>query len=856
VEKEPTLLETGKFELWRRLLLLFLGAAGIWLYMYVSPAPLIRIEIVDFEREQQRETSGAYVTDRQVHLAALPLQEYIDIKTEDSLIDLEGHRWNNFVDQAGATAEGRLPGEWRKRIIPDQLERGSISYVFFRPDETPISSLIEQVGTFNYPIYLKGQKSGGGEPLYFRMSFITISHDDFYPGSGYGGFYEPPPAFFRPLRTYSYFFILAGLLLYFFLPRPRRGPEAMAYTNSSVIGMDLASVFLFIPFFGLPLFIIGGSVQALTVFLPGTLAFWVIAILALWLVYISSWYASFALTADDKNLVLSHYGGESYIPWKDIEYFQPAEKRYPRWLMILSILAMLSAKNSAEQAGTASRASMALSSVTYGYRLHHRDGNWMDIWLTNSMGGPVLSGSEKLETVLQQAGIVKKPDVAIDYTLSYATKGGADRKNISWRTTMFVLGAFVLIVFASLLHTNQSMQTASAFLAATLDVEQYEEIPEPEHPVFDGISAVEANISWMEWFGGKNMDYGAATIMNEDGEYIAAGVTNSFGYYSDSLYLVAAGADGEPLWEISHGTVREFETSGIVQTADGGYALAATVGDYANRQANLTKVDASGEIEWGINFNFEDNSRSNGLVADSEDGFVIAGNKGRHGFLMKTDAQGEQQWLTTLGANSDSSEANQVLLLPSGDYLVVGSMFSAGTTYWDIYLAQVDRDGDIKWERTYGGYGEERGQAVILSGDEGAVITGYFKDGDRDFEEIYLLTVDASGEMIWEKTYPSPGHDSQGISVQRAPGEGYLVLVTSYEPSPFVRASVLLINPDGELETVESIWDESNIIAHSMNRAGEGEFIITGMIGIADVPELGSRALYLMKYKADDNTAE
>ncbi len=852
MQKESPLLETGKFELWRRLLLLFMGVVGIWLYMYASPAPLVRIEIVNFEREQERETSGPHVSDRQVHLAAMPLQEYIDIITEDNLIELEGEKWGNFVNQAGATVEGQIPGEWRKRIIAEQMERGFSRYVFFRPDEAPVSLLIEQIGASSFPVYLKGQTSAGGEPLYFRMNFITISHDDFSPGSGYRGLYEPPPAFFRPLRPYSYIFFLAGLLLYLFLPRPHRGPEDMAYSSSSVIGMDLASVILFIPFFGLPLFIIGGSVQSLTVFLPGTLAFWIIAILALWLVYISSWYASFALAVDEKNLVLSHYGGESRIPWNDIEYFQPAEKRAPRWLMILALLAMVSARSSASQVGTASRATMLFSSVTYGYRLHHRSGNWMDIWLTNSMGGPVLNGSEKLEAFLQKAGIDKSPDVAMDYTLSYATRGMADRKKTNWRTTMYVLGTFVLIVFASLLHTNQNMQTASAFL----EEEHYEEIPEPEHPVFDGISAVEANISWMELFGGKNSDYGVAAIMNEDGEYLVAGVTKSFGYFSDSLYLIATTTDGEPLWEISHGTARGFEASDIIQTAEGGYALSATVGDFSNRNAHLSKVDTSGEVERGKNFVFEENSRGNSLVAGSEDGFVIAGNQGSYGFLMKTDSQGEQLWLTSLGTDSDSSEANQVLFLPNEDYLVVGSIFNAGTTYWDLYLAQVDRDGNIIWERTHGGYGEERGKAAMLSDDEGAIITGYFKEDARDYEEVYLLAVDGNGEMIWEKTYPSPGHNSQGISVQRAPGEGYLVLVTSYEPSPFVRASLLLINPEGELEAVESIWDESNIIAHSMTPVGEGEFIITGMIGAFGEPELGSRCLYLIKYKMDDNTTQ
>lgn len=838
---------SGRFELWRRLLLLLFFAIGMWLFMYASPAPLVRMDIVDFAREQERETSGHFVTDQQVHLAALPLQDYIGTVTDGALVELEGTRWNDFLEQAGAAAAGSPSPQWEKRIPADDLEWGRIRSIFFRPEEEPVAGLLSHLVSPNEPVHLKGPGSAE-ESLYLRMRYISFSHDNFSPGSGYTGINEPPSSFFRPYRPYSYLFFLAGLLLYFFLPKPRRAPEAMHYSRGSVIGADLASVILFVPFFGLPLLIMGGSVQALTGFLPATLIFWGMALFSLWLVFISAWYASFTLTLDDQHLTLSHYGGERRIPWQDFTFFQPAEKRYPRWLVLLTLLSALTARGS-EQAGAAGRAALAVSSINYGARLHHRDGSYLDIWKTNALGGLILRGAYKLESMLQQFGVKENPEKVVDYTLSFASKSGDGRARKQWRSTGIALMVFGLFVLASFHHTNQSMQQALAFAPADGE-EQETEFPEPEYPEFGGLAAVEAEAAWMEIFGGDLRDFGASSIMNRDGEYITAGATSSFGSFSPVLYLVAADENGELLWETTHQVPQDCNPSCIIQTADGGYAVTVTAGDYSSRRAYLIKTDSQGELEWRKGASREERSSGLSLVENSQGELIVAGNRGDHSFLQKTDPAGEEKWQTTLGIDWSASNANQVLLLPGEGYLVIGSVLNAGATYWDVYLARVDTDGSIEWERTYGETGEERGRAGVLLENGDVIITGYKKSEQAAFEEVYLLAVDREGEMLWENTYPSPEHDGNGIAIQQRPGGGYLVLANSFHPSLYTRASLLLVDSQGELEAVQRLWDEGNIRAYSVNPAEEGAFVVTGMIEDQSGTGVG-RSMFLTKVKAD-----
>ncbi len=846
---------SGRFELWRRLLLLFFIVVGLWLYMYASPAPIVRIRIVDFAHEQARETSGHFVTDQQKHLGSLPLQDYIDHITADTLIELEGSPWSSFVNQFRTAAEGRPSDEWEKRIQANELERGNIRSVFFSPEEEDMIQLMRLIDNPHETVYLKSQE-GGVDPLYLRMDYITFTHSNFSPGSGYTGLYEPPAHFFRPFRPFAPWIIAVGFLLYLFLLKPRPRDGAMVYSRGSVIGADVAGLLLFTLFYGIPLFVMGGSVQALTEFLPGTIIFWGLALFGLWIFYISAWYASYALTLEENQLVLSHYGGELRIPLQEIVCFQPAVKKYPKWLTILFVLSALASKGAANTAGSAGRALITASAAYYGTRIYHKDGSWLDVWYTHAMGGEILRGSSNLMPMLENAGVNKHTDTVVDYTVFFPKDKGAKPKN-RFKATLVVLMLFALVVTGTVYHTNQGISSASAIgpdnqKSQNGTTQQEQDFVPAEYPEFAGLKAVIEDTGWMKFYGGEIMDYGVSAIMNDAGEYITAGTTTSFDHYWPALYLVGAGEDGALLWETTHTPGRDCNASSIIQTNDGGYGIITTVGDYTQRHAHLIKTGANGKVEWEKGFRWDKNSSGSSLVECPEGGFIIAGNKGDHSYILNIDPAGKEVWLTPLGTNSAASSVNQVLTLPSGGYLVVGSVLNPGTTYWDVYLAQISPEGNLEWERAYHDEGEERGRAAVILEEGTIVVTGYRKANVTSKEKVLLMALDEAGEIVWKENYPAPGHDGQGVSVQETPGGGFVILANSFHPSLYTRASLLRTDAEGNLISVRKLWDDGNILARSLKPAGDNVFIITGMIENPGLEELGNRSMFLKKFKLYD----
>jgi hypothetical protein len=80
-----------------------------------------------------------------------------------------------------------------------------------------------------------------------------------------------------------------------------------------------------------------------------------------------------------------------------------------------------------------------------------------------------------------------------------------------------------------------------------------------------------------------------------------------------------------------------------------------------------------------------------------------------------------------------------------------------------------------KFESTYGGYGNERGNYIRLTNDGGYIITGETSSFSSD-QDMYLLKIDKYSNLEWSKVYHQPGYEEKlhGV-IQNANNEYYVV---------------------------------------------------------------------------------
>jgi len=272
------------------------------------------------------------------------------------------------------------------------------------------------------------------------------------------------------------------------------------------------------------------------------------------------------------------------------------------------------------------------------------------------------------------------------------------------------------------------------------------------------------NISWAKTFGGTDWDEAFSVQQTSDGGYIVAGWTASFGAFWDYILLIKTDADGNVIWAKNYwGTA----VSSVQQTSDGGYIVAG--------YPSVIKTDADGNVIWAKNYL---GTIASSVQQTSDGGYILAGNTFSFGagsadiILIKTDANGNIQWAKTYG-EIGNDRAYSVQQTSDGGYIVAGFTDSFGAGGYDIFLIKTDANGNVQWAKTYGEIGNDRAYSVQQTSDGGYIVAG-FTDSFGAGGDILLIKTDASGNIIWAKTYGGTVSDGAS-SVQQTSDGGYIV---------------------------------------------------------------------------------
>ena len=80
----------------------------------------------------------------------------------------------------------------------------------------------------------------------------------------------------------------------------------------------------------------------------------------------------------------------------------------------------------------------------------------------------------------------------------------------------------------------------------------------------------------------------------------------------------------------------------------------------------------------------------------------------------------------------------------------------------------------MQWNKTYGGTGADTGCAVVQNSDGGYAIAGRTASFGAGGNDIWLIKTDATGNMLWNKTYGGTGTEQANAMVQTSDG-GYAI---------------------------------------------------------------------------------
>jgi len=277
-----------------------------------------------------------------------------------------------------------------------------------------------------------------------------------------------------------------------------------------------------------------------------------------------------------------------------------------------------------------------------------------------------------------------------------------------------------------------------------------------------------ASEMWQQTYGGPNDERAYSLVQTIDGGYALAGFTSYVDSETADFYLVKTTEQGNLEWNKTYGGTSSDYARSLVQTSDGGYALAGATESFGAGSDDfwLVKTDANGNMMWNQTYGGTDYDDAYSLVQTSDGGYALAGRTDSFGagqfdfWLVKTDANGNMMWNQTYGG-TERDWAFSMVQTSDGGYALAGYTESFGAGDLDYWLVKTDSDGNMMWNQTYGGTGYDEAVSMVQTSDDGYVLVGWgnsFEDGD-----VWLVKTDVSGNMMWNRTHGRPVY---GISSQ------------------------------------------------------------------------------------------
>jgi len=261
------------------------------------------------------------------------------------------------------------------------------------------------------------------------------------------------------------------------------------------------------------------------------------------------------------------------------------------------------------------------------------------------------------------------------------------------------------------------------------------------------------NLQWTKTIGGKKADVGTSLIQTSDGGYAIAGFTESFGAGEWDVYVVKLDASGNLQWTKTIGGPKGDEGYSLIQTSDGGYVIAGYTNSFGAGKADVyvVKLDAKGNLQWTKTIGGPESEIGNSLTQTSDGGYAITGTTGSFGtgkaavYVVKLDAKGNLQWTKTIGG-PESEVGLSLIQTSDGGYAIAGITESFGAGEWDVYVVKLDANGNLQWTKTIGGTKGEEGKSIIQTSDGGYAIAGTTASFDAGDLDVYVVKLDKNGD--------------------------------------------------------------------------------------------------------------
>ena len=371
-------------------------------------------------------------------------------------------------------------------------------------------------------------------------------------------------------------------------------------------------------------------------------------------------------------------------------------------------------------------------------------------------------------------------------------------------------------------------------------------------------SNIKRGCSWFIFsntYNDASFDYGRYLIQTNDDGYLVAGNTSLLGDDYSNVLMLKVDHTGEQVWRKDYTYSSNDRVNTVIELEDGSLVMAgfSTSNTNSSKDLLIMRTDSEGNIEWQSLYGDTRDEIANSISSASDGGFIIAGeitneNTGNSScYLLKVNNKGEFEWDRSFGG-SLNDQGFFLISANDGGFVITGVTRSQNDSSGDLWLIKVNNTGEILWEKTFGGENFESGRSLQQTSDEGYIIVGQTESFGNGNNDAYLLKTDSQGNEIWSRTYGGSGTD-QGRYVVETLDQGYIIsgYTDSYGSMGGFNFWLIKTDSNGDLEWQEYYGGSGDDRAFCGIQASDGGYAIVGQSNTG-----GSTGVDILLVKTDD----
>ncbi len=272
-------------------------------------------------------------------------------------------------------------------------------------------------------------------------------------------------------------------------------------------------------------------------------------------------------------------------------------------------------------------------------------------------------------------------------------------------------------------------------------------------------------VQWDVFLGGGNDDYGRGLVVTADGGAVVAVKTwsPSSGNHADAE-LFRLDASGNTVWDTVLNVGDSASPRGVASDGSGGFYVVGTRTLSGSDDGYVTAVDSAGTQGWVWTTGLSNDDGLRGMTVLAGGDVVAAGYRyssgQRDAVLVRVDSAGNAVWFATRDGGSDDIFTDVAVL--GGMLYVSGYTYSNSLGSKDGWLAVYGLDGNYEKGWTYGTSGGDKFWTIDAMPDGATVVVS----GYKNWNDRWLARLDRQGQMVWERTWVGVGN---GNDVAGAP---------------------------------------------------------------------------------------